>query len=98
MYQNARIRSVTHDSPQDLIHANTEDVPDELTVEEELLAALLDAHEALVGALGMYDDLARVATERATEEKSRREVKMDRRVSSPLCSCFISIQVNLVSN
>lgn len=56
-------------------------MPDELTVEEGLLAALLDANESLMGALRMHDDLARVATERATEEKSRREVRMDRRVS-----------------
>ncbi|KAH0834019.1 hypothetical protein J3R83DRAFT_11255 [Lanmaoa asiatica] len=79
VHQHARTRSVTHGSQQDLILANMEDVPNELTVEEELLAALLDANEALVGALRMYDDLARVATERATEEKSRREVRMDRR-------------------
>lgn len=58
-----------------------EDAPDELTAEEELLAALLDANEALMAALQMYDDLARVATERATEEKSKKEVRMDRRVS-----------------
>ncbi|KAI9571856.1 hypothetical protein HD554DRAFT_2213278 [Boletus coccyginus] len=78
-YQHARSRSVTHESQQDLILADMEDAPNELTVEEELLAALLDANEALVGALRMYDDLARVATERATVEKSRKEVKMDRR-------------------
>ena len=72
-------------------------MPDESTVEEELLVALLEANEALVEALSMYDDLARIAAERATEEKSRREVKMDRWVSFPLCSCFISIQVNLGS-
>lgn len=98
MYKHARTRSVTHESQQDLILANTEDVPDELTVEEELLAALLDANVALVAVLRMHDDLARVATERATEEKSRREVRMDKRVSFSLYSCFISIQVNLCSN
>lgn len=84
VHQHARTRS----SQQDLIPANTEDVPDELTVEEELLAALLDANEALVAALRIYDDLARVATERATEEKSRREVRMDRRVSVNLLLLF----------
>ncbi|KAF8553627.1 hypothetical protein OG21DRAFT_1463829 [Imleria badia] len=79
MRQHARTRSVTHGSQQDLALANTEDAPDELTIEEELLAALLDANLALMAALRMYDDLARVAAERATEEKSRREVRMDRR-------------------
>lgn len=93
MYQHTRTRSVTHGSQQDLILANTEDVPDQLTVEEELLAALLDANEALVGALRIYDDLARVATERATEEKSKREVRMDRRVGFNLDSCLGRIQI-----
>ncbi|KAG9311025.1 hypothetical protein JVU11DRAFT_8922 [Chiua virens] len=77
--QHTRIPPVTHGSQQDHKLANTEDVPDELTTEEELLAALLDANETLVAALRMYDDLSRVATERATEEKSKREVRMDRR-------------------
>jgi hypothetical protein len=77
--QHVRTRSVTHGSQPDLILANMEDAPDELTAEEELLAALLDANEALMAALQMYDDLARVATERATEEKSKKEVRMDRR-------------------
>lgn len=85
MLPHARTRSVTHGSQQDLTLANMEDAPNELTIEEELLAALLDANEALIAALRMYDDLARVAAERATEEKSRREVRMDRRVSFSLC-------------
>ncbi|KAH7882143.1 hypothetical protein F5I97DRAFT_1817699 [Phlebopus sp. FC_14] len=67
-------------SQQDFLSANMEDAPTELTVEEELLAALLDAHEALISSLSMYDDLARIAIEKATEEKSRRDVRMDRRV------------------
>jgi len=75
-----------------------EDAPNQLTVEEELLAALLDANEALVAALRMYDDLARVATERATEEKSRKDVKMDRQVGISFCSGFISIQANFHSS
>ncbi|KAG6330170.1 hypothetical protein ID866_8918 [Astraeus odoratus] len=70
----------THGSHQDL-HASLDQPPNELTVEEELLAALLDANEALVGALRMYDDLARIAMEKAAEERSRREVRMSRRVS-----------------
>ena len=93
MRQHARTHSVTHGSQQDLL-ADTEDASDELTTEEKLLAALLDANEALISALRMYDDLARVAAERATEEKSKKEVKMDRRVSFILCSCFIRTQVD----
>ncbi|KIJ18196.1 hypothetical protein PAXINDRAFT_167451 [Paxillus involutus ATCC 200175] len=77
--QHARKRSSTHGSHQDLSVANAEDVPDKLTVEEELLAALLDANVALMSSLQMYDDLARVAVEKATEEKSKREIRMDRR-------------------
>ncbi|KAI6123088.1 hypothetical protein EV401DRAFT_1858317 [Pisolithus croceorrhizus] len=75
-------RRSTHGSHQDL-HAGPDETPSELTMEEELLAALLDANEALFGALNMYEDLARVAVERATEERSRREVRMNRRVSRP---------------
>lgn len=89
--QHTRRHSLTHGSPEPSV-ADTEGLPDELTTEEELLAALLDAHEALVAALGMHDDLARVAAERAAEEKSKREVKMDRRVSFIPCSFFSSVQ------
>lgn len=52
-----------------------------LTKEERLLADLLAANEALVEVLKVYDDLERVAIERKTEDRSRREVRMDRRVS-----------------
>ncbi|KIJ60449.1 hypothetical protein HYDPIDRAFT_139136 [Hydnomerulius pinastri MD-312] len=79
IYSNGRTRSSTHGSLQDPLFANMEDAPAEPTVEEKLLAALLDANEALLSALRMYDDLARIAVEKATEEKSRRETKMDRR-------------------
>jgi len=54
---------------------------EEQTVEEELLGALLDANEALIGALRMYDDVMRVVEERVAVEISKREVKIDRRVS-----------------
>jgi hypothetical protein len=49
-------------------------------VEEDLLAALLESNEALFQAINLYDDLERVAVERETEEISRRDVRMDRRV------------------
>ncbi|KAF5314297.1 hypothetical protein D9619_011864 [Psilocybe cf. subviscida] len=45
------------------------------TVEEKLLAALLQANEELVEALKQYDDLARIAMERRAEERSRREAR-----------------------
>lgn len=53
----------------------------EQTLEEELLDALLDANQALFGALRMYDDVMRVVEEEVAVEISRRDVKMDRRVS-----------------
>ncbi|KAJ3819568.1 hypothetical protein F5880DRAFT_1489456 [Lentinula raphanica] len=55
---------------------------DEQTTEEKLLAALLEAHGELLGALGQFDDLERVAIERKAEKKSRKELKMDRKVGS----------------
>ena len=53
----------------------------EQTVEECLLASLLAANEELMEVLKQYDDLERVAIERQTEERSRREVRMERKVS-----------------
>jgi hypothetical protein len=66
----------------DLNHA-VEDgrVSVEQTVEEGLLAALLGANADLMEALKQYDDLERVAIERQTEERSRKEVRMERKVS-----------------
>lgn len=61
----------------------------EQTVEEELLGALLDANEALLGALRMYDDVMRVVEEQVAVEISKRDVKMDRRVS--VIHCFLPI-------
>jgi hypothetical protein len=51
----------------------------EQTVEEALLAALLMANADLLEALKQYDDLERVAIERQTEERSRKEVRMERK-------------------
>ncbi|KAG6370719.1 hypothetical protein JVT61DRAFT_11105 [Boletus reticuloceps] len=77
--ERSRADKAAHQHPrtQDLIVANTEDAPNELTTEEKLLAALLDANETLVAALRMYDDLARVASEQATEEKSKKDIRME---------------------
>ena len=54
----------------------------ELTQEEQLLAALLAANEDLMEALRLYDDLERVGIEREAEERSRKETRMDRNVST----------------
>lgn len=52
-----------------------------LTTEEKLLAAILASNEELLEALRLYDDLERVGIERDAEERSKREVRMDRSVS-----------------
>ena len=57
------------------------ETPSELTVEENLLAALLGANAELMEALQQYEDLERVAEERLAEERSRKEIRMDRGVS-----------------
>ena len=56
-------------------------MPIELTMEEKLLAALLQANAELVEALKQYEDLERVAMERKAESRSRKETRMNRRVS-----------------
>lgn len=65
--------------------------PTELTVEEKLLAALLAANADLLEALGQYDDLQRVVIERKVEDRSRKEVRIDRRVSCLLFSGLFSL-------
>lgn len=50
------------------------------TVEEELLAALLAANEQLTSVLRQYEDLEQVGIERETEERSRKETRIDRNV------------------
>lgn len=59
-----------------------EQSPPELTVEEQLLAALLGANADLLEALKQYDDLIRVGLERKVEDRSRKEVRLDRRLLS----------------
>ncbi|TFK82019.1 hypothetical protein K466DRAFT_557157 [Polyporus arcularius HHB13444] len=49
-----------------------------LTTEEKLLAAILASNEELLEALRLYDDLERVGIERDAEERSKREIRMDR--------------------
>jgi len=58
-----------------------EDSPVELTLEEQLLGALLEANESLTSVLRMYDDIERIGIEREALERSRQEVRLDRSVS-----------------
>lgn len=51
------------------------------TPEEQLLGALLEAHEALSSVLRMYADVERIGIERETLERSRQETRLDRSVS-----------------
>lgn len=78
--QNGRALPHTNGS-YPCLQSREDEAPTESTVEEELLAALLVANGALLEALRSYEDLERVAVERQAEEISRRDVRMDRRVS-----------------
>ncbi|KDR74102.1 hypothetical protein GALMADRAFT_250888 [Galerina marginata CBS 339.88] len=77
--RHARKRTLSNDLNTTLAVKDRSASPDDLTQEEKLLAALLAANEELLGALGQYEDLERVAMERRAEEKSRKEMRMDRR-------------------
>ena len=57
--------------------------PIELTAEEKLLGALLEANEALTSVLRMHDDIEQIGIERQALERSRQEVRLDRSVSHP---------------
>lgn len=59
---------------------NPDEPSPELTVEEQLLAALLSANEDLTGALRVYEELERLKIERETEERSKKETRMGHRV------------------
>lgn len=61
--------------------------PVAVTVEEELLAALLAANAELIEALQQYEDLERVAMERKAELRSRKDTRMDRRVGDTSIWC-----------
>lgn len=56
------------------------DAPAELTIEEQLLAALLGANAELMEALRQHEDMERIAKERKVEERSKREVRRELRV------------------
>ena len=65
-----------------------------LTPEEQLLGALLEAHEALSSVLRMYADVERIGIERETLERSRQETRLDRSVSH-LSSRIATATLNL---
>lgn len=71
-----------------------EDAPG-LTVEEQLLAALLNANEELTEALRLYDDLERVKIEREAERRSKKETRMDPRVCNDDAHSSMSIADNV---
>ncbi len=52
--------------------------PVELTVEEKLLAALLAANAELLEVLRQWEDLNRLAIERKIEDRSRRDVRINK--------------------
>jgi hypothetical protein len=67
-----------------MIQANAKDTNGatvELTTEEQLLAALLDANERLQEAFRVYSELERLSNEHEVEERSRKEVRKERTVS-----------------
>lgn len=67
-------------------------VPFHATMEEELLAALFAADEALQEALTVHDDFQRIAEERRVDETSGHFVRTDRKVSYSFdCSDLIEL-------
>jgi hypothetical protein len=64
-----------------------EEPPVQQTKEETLLAALLAANAELIEALKQYDDMERVAMERKAEDRSRKDVRMDPKVSPYIIFC-----------
>lgn len=71
------------------VHDKT-DMPGDLTIEEQLLAALLGANAELMEALKLYEDLERVGVERKIEDRSRREARLGRRV----CRSVLTSSIN----
>jgi len=74
---HVRTRTISNDI--NLVVKDPPESPVELTMEEKLLAALLGANAELLEALKQWEDLNRIAIERKVEDRSRREIRMDRR-------------------
>lgn len=80
--EQIRVRSAGDpNQPQAVRRSDSGEQPIKLTREEELLAALLASNEELTEALKLYEDLERVGIERETEERSKKEIRIDRSVS-----------------
>ncbi|KAF8154031.1 hypothetical protein B0H34DRAFT_720086 [Crassisporium funariophilum] len=77
--KEGHVRKRTMSNDLNNIMRDAHDVPVEQTLEEMLLAALLGANGELLEALKQYDDMERVAIERKAEDRSRREIRMERR-------------------
>jgi hypothetical protein len=60
----------------------------ELTTQEQLLAALLEANETLLEALRVYNDLERVANENQVKERSTLDARANSVVSQRL-ECYV---------
>ena len=67
-----------------------EESPVELTPEEQLLGALLEANESLTSVLRVYDDIERIGIEREAVERSRQETRLDRSVGFVLL-CAVTV-------
>jgi hypothetical protein len=67
-----------------------EESPVELTLEEQLLGALLEANESLTSVLRVYDDIERIGIEREAVERSRQETRLDRSVGFVLL-CAVTV-------
>lgn len=74
---------------------NGEDSPVELTPEEQLLGALLEANGALTSVLRDYDDIERIGIERETLERSRQEIRLDRSVGYCWRHTFVAVLTTL---
>ncbi|KAJ6524514.1 hypothetical protein B0H19DRAFT_1200081, partial [Mycena capillaripes] len=71
-----------------------------LTREEELLADLFAANERLLKALKLYNNLKRVALRREAEDRSRQEMRVDRREQQFIAedSTLLSGQIGMVGD
>lgn len=64
--------------------------PSELTVEEQLLAALLASNEELVGSLRAHDDLERLSSEMDIDQSSQSdgiEIRIEVQLPFRCCTC-----------
>lgn len=69
---------------------------DEPTAEEEAFASLIDANEQLAEVLRLHEEMEKLARDerdmQAAEERSRREMRLDRSVSTPSRATLLTLQ------